>query len=108
MEAAPVQKGALTTARKISVAVSDDGDDVKSGSRAVGEGRILQADADIEAGFKAASGKPKEAAADPEEQKNKDVNKTRDFGLVGKGGQFDESCNFMQGMQKENADVHAV
>lgn len=59
-------------------------------------------------GLKAPSATPTKSAGSQEGQENKDMPDTRDSDLVEEGGQFDELRDFMQGMQKECAVLHAA
>lgn len=93
--------------KETSFVVLDFEDNVNSGLYTVKGRRLLQATADFEVGWKSASMALKEAIADLEAQGNKDVRDNRDLGLMGEGGQSDELCNFIQGLQKGNAAMYA-
>lgn len=67
----------------------------------------MQVDANFKAGFKTVGATLKEAVADPDRQGKKEVSDTRDLGLVGEGGQTNVLRDFMQGLQKENAELYA-
>lgn len=69
---------------------------------------MSQATADLETGFSAAGARSKEVATDPEGQGSKYVPKTLVLDLIGKGGQSKKLCDFMQGMQKGNVELHAA
>lgn len=70
--------------------------------------KIFTTTAVFEAGCKATSVTPIEAVADSDGQGTKEVSETQDLAPMGEGDQSEELRDFMQGMEKENAELHTA
>lgn len=68
----------------------------------------MHATTDFEAGYKAADATQTETVADPERQETKIVAETQNLGHMREGGQSEGLRDSMQGMQTENAELHAA
>lgn len=86
----------------------DDENEIKSGLLAARKRRSSQSTADFETSFKSTGTTRKEAVADPNGEGTRNGPKNRDLGLVRKGRQSVKLRDFMQRMQKDNADLHAA